>query len=325
MARVVPSEELRSFLLRVYRALETGDAQALNEMFSAEPYLLIVGSDAEEWMTGREGVQIFIAQIDAMAGFSLEPTRIVAFATDTVGWVADEPILRLATGIELRPRVTATLAIERGHWRMVQWHFSIPRSNEEALGYLLPTGIEMVEQAVREDRPDLAPISAPDGTVTIMFSDIESSAALLERLGDTEFMHMLAWHDRIVTTTAEQHRGFVVKSEGDGFMLAFPSAASALRAALSVREQIRAGFSGIPIRVRMGLHSGEAIRRDDDFYGRTVVIAARVSSHALGDEILASSLVHELARGLGTFSFGPPRIATFKGLEGDFTVHPVVA
>jgi len=78
---------------------------------------------------------------------------------------------------------------------------------------------------------DLRAISAPDGTVTIVFSDIESSTALLERLGDTEFMQMLAWHDRIVRTTAEEHRGFVVKSEGDGFMLAFPSAASALRAA----------------------------------------------------------------------------------------------
>ncbi len=325
VARAAPSEELRSFLLRFYRALETGDAAALGEMFSAEPHLLIVGSDAEEWWTGRDGVGIFIAQIDGMAGVALEPSRTMAFATDSIGWVADQPLMRLADGTEIRTRVTAVLAIERGHWRMVQWHFSIPQANEAVLGFQLPTGIEMVEQTVRDDRPDLTPISAPDGTVTIVFSDIESSTALNERLGDTDFVQMLAWHDRIVTTTAEQHRGFVVKSEGDGFMLAFPSAASALRAALSVREQIREGFSDVPVRVRLGLHSGEAIRRADDFYGRTVVIAARVSSHALGDEILASSLVHELARGLGTFDFGPPRTTTFKGLDGDFIVYPVLA
>jgi class 3 adenylate cyclase len=161
-------------------------------------------------------------------------------------------------------------------------------------------------------------------TVTIVFSDIESSTVLLERLGDTEFLRMLGWHDQIVRDTAEEHRGFVVKSQGDGFMLAFPSASFALRASLVMRDRVAEGFTGLPVRIRAGLHSGEAIKQHDDFYGRTVVIAARISALALGGEVLASDLVYALARGLGTFKFGAPRTATLKGLDGTFELYPVL-
>jgi len=98
------------------------------------------------------------------------------------------------------------------------------------------TSIDKIERSVRADRPDVRPASAPDGTVTIVFSDIESSTLLLERLGDTGFLHVVAWHDRIVRDTAGEYRGFVVKSQGDGFMLALPSAALALRASLTMRD-----------------------------------------------------------------------------------------
>ena len=129
----------------------------------------------------------------------------------------------------------------------------------------------------------------------------------------------------MVREAADKHRGFVVKSQGDGFMLAFPSAASALRASLDMRDRISAGFEGLPIRIRAGLHSGEAIKHDDDFYGKTVVVAARISALALGDEILASNLVYALSRSLGTFKFGNSRTASLKGLDGTFELHPVLA
>jgi class 3 adenylate cyclase len=146
----------------------------------------------------------------------------------------------------------------------------------------------------------------------------------MDRLGDTAFMRLLAWHDRIVRDSAAEHRGFVVKSQGDGFMLAFPSAAAALRGILVIRQRIAAGYEGLPVRIRSGLHSGEAIKHNDDFYGRTVVIAARISGLALGGEILASDLVFALARGLGTFTFGESRRASLKGLDGTFDLYPVL-
>ena len=238
--------------------------------------------------------------------------------------MADQPVLTLPDGLAVNVRITAVAAIERGHWRFVQWHASLGKTNEEALGRSLTTRIDDIERSVRAERPDLRQASAPDGTVTIVFSDIESSTVLLERLGDTGFLRMLGWHERIVRDAADEHRGYVVKSQGDGFMLAFPSAAFALRASLVTRERMAGGYEGLPIRIRAGLHSGEAIKHDDDFYGRTVVIAARISALALGGEILASDLVYALARGLGTFTFGEPRVAALKGLEGNFEVRPVL-
>ena len=292
MAEVVPSEELRSLLLRLYSAMEVQDVETLREMFSTGAHALAIGTDPNEWWTGSEALEVWIVQIREAGGFRFQARKPVAYCVGPVGWVADEPLVTIA--------------------------------NEESFGRAFTTSVDRIERSVRADRPDVGPASAPDGTVTIVFSDIESSTVLLERLGDTEFLRMLGWHDRIVRDTAEEHRGFVVKSQGDGFMLAFPSAAFALRASLTMRDRITEGFAGLPVRIRAGLHSGEAIKHDDDFYGRTVAIAARISALALGGEVLASDLVYALARGLGTFTFGDPRTATLKGIDGTFDLHPVL-
>ena len=325
MAEISPSEELRAFLLRLYAAFGDNDADAVREMFSKNKHLLYIGTDPEEWWTGPDSAEIMLRQNAELGGIEIFPGAPVAYSIGNVGWIADKIRVVLRTGAEIDVRLTLVLAIERGQWRIVQWHGSIGEKDEVAFGKSLPKNIDHIERSVREERLDMRPAAAPDGTVTIAFTDIESSSVLLDRVGDAAFMRVLGWHDRIVRDAAERQNGFVVKSQGDGFMLAFPSAALALRATLSMRERIKAGFEGLPVRIRVGLHSGEAIKRSDDFYGRTVVIAARIGSLALGDEILASDLVYALARGLGTFTFGPPRAAALKGLDGSFDLYPVVS
>jgi len=324
VADVVPSEELRSFLPRFYAAWESQDIESLREMLSTGAHLLVIGTDPNEWWIGSDAAEVWTVQVREMKGVRFKPGRLAAHSIGNVGWIADETLVTFASGVEVRMRVTAVVVIERGHWRIAHWHGSLAQTNEEALGISLTTSIDRIEQSVRDDRPDVRPAAAPDGTVTIVFCDIESSTVLLDRLGDTGFLRLLAWHDRIVRDTAEKNRGFVVKSQGDGFMLAFPSAASALRASIALRERTAVGFEGFPIRIRAGLHSGEAIKQDDDFFGRTVVIAARISALALGDEILASDLVYALARSLGTFKFGVRRMTALKGLDGTFDLHPVL-
>jgi class 3 adenylate cyclase len=324
MAEIVPSEELRAFYLRFCGAMSADDADTVRGMFSTNACLLYVGTDPEEWWTGPDSAEIMLRQNRELGGIELRPGSPVAHGLGNVGWIGDRMRVVLRTGAEIGVRLTLVLAIERGQWRIVQWHGSIGEKDEVAFGRALAKNIDHIERQVRDERLDVRPASAPDGTVTIAFTDIESSSVLLDRLGDAAFMRVLSWHDRIVREAAEQQNGFVVKSQGDGFMLAFPSAAFALRASLAMRERIKPGFEGLPVRIRVGLHSGEAIKRSDDFYGRTVVIAARIGSAALGDEILASDLVYALARGLGTFTFGAPRAAALKGLEGSFDLYPVI-
>lgn len=321
---VVPSEEIRAALLRATRAWNMRDRAALEDLISSQAYVMGVGSDPREWWHGPGAVGANLSHLEELPPYRLEidPADVVAYACGDVGWAVAPIQVKFENGIEFVLRETNVFVIERGHWRVAHWHNSIGIRNEDAIGVTLTTSIERTEQAVRVARPDVAPVAAPDGTVSVMFSDIESSTVLLERLGDTEFVRLLAWHDEVVREAADEHRGYIVKSRGDGFMVAFSSAALALRCGLAIQEGLAPGYQGISVRVRIGVHAGEALRHADDFYGRTVVIAARIADLALGGEILVSELVHELARGLGTFRFGEPRTAHLKGLNGDFRVYP---
>lgn len=325
MSEVVPSEELRSFMNRFYEAWQAWDFDTMRDMISTKPHSLIIGTDPDEWWDSGDALDIWMVQAREMGRISIRSTSLSTYTCGNVGWISDRATMTLEGAVpSATMRLTGVVAIERGHWRFVQMHASVGQANEQALGRSLTTRIEKIARSVRAERPDVSRASAPDGTVTIVFSDMESSTVLLDRLGDTAFVRLLAWHDDIVRGTAEAHRGHVVKSQGDGFLLAFPSAAYALRACLVMRDRIAHGFEGLPIRIRAGLHSGEAIHQNDDFYGKTVVIAARISALALGGEILASDLVYQLARSLGTFTFGERRTAQLRGLTGDFELRPVL-
>jgi class 3 adenylate cyclase len=301
------------------------DRAAVEDLISFEAYGVWIGSDPREWWHGPAGVAANLAHLEELPPFRLEidPGDVVAYARGDTGWVVGRAHMVFDNGADFVLRTTGVLVIERGHWRVAHWHNSIGIPNEEAIGVSLTTSIQRTERAVRDERPEVETAAAPDGTVTLMFSDIESSTVLLERLGDTEFMALLGWHDAIVRDTVGEHRGYIVKSQGDGFMVAFPSAAFALRCGSTIQQRLATGYHGLRVRVRIGLHAGEALRHSDDFYGRTVVIAARIADLALGGEILVSELVHELARGLGTFRFSESRTAHLKGLEGEFRLYPV--
>jgi class 3 adenylate cyclase len=86
--------------------------------------------------------------------------------------------------------------------------------------------IDRVLSWVEEERPDLAGATAPDGTVTILFTDIEDSTALNERLGDRRWLEVLRAHNQVVRRCIGEHGGYEVKSQGDGFMIAYPRPAA---------------------------------------------------------------------------------------------------
>jgi class 3 adenylate cyclase len=170
--------------------------------------------------------------------------------------------------------------------------------------------------------------SVVGGTVTIAFTDIVDSTALGAALGDREWFALLGRHDRITRGLLPAYRGSEIKHQGDGFMLAFPSArqavgfGAALQAELARRRDLDPSF---PLHVRMGVHTGEVLRVDGDLFGRHVNIAARVAGAAGADEVLVSQLVYELVSAMGDLAFGVPRSVTLKGFADPFLVRPLDA
>jgi len=170
---------------------------------------------------------------------------------------------------------------------------------------------------VGRSRPDLSRAVSADGTVTVLFTDIEGSTQLTEALGDAEWITVLRAHNAIVREQVAAHSGIEVKSQGDGFMLAFASPEDALGCAIGIqRALVEPPSGGHRLRVRIGLHTGEPIREEDDFFGTSVILAARIAAEARGGEILVSRLVRDLTESSGRFSFSDPMDVELKGLSG---------
>jgi adenylate cyclase len=161
---------------------------------------------------------------------------------------------------------------------------------------LLMAPIEELTQWAFDDRVEIDAVASPDGTVTVMFSDIEDSTRLNEQLGDKGWVRVLSAHDKVVRTEVRKHRGHVVKSQGDGFMLVFGDPADAVGAALRIQRSVGRTQSQLrrtTVRVRIGIHVGTAIARDGDYFGRNVAKAARVAAVAAGGQVLVSDEVRE--------------------------------
>jgi class 3 adenylate cyclase len=211
--------------------------------------------------------------------------------------------------------------------RLVRRSGRIQRLADRAMARLrAQSTIDRMLTWVEAERPDLERATAPDGTVTLLFSDIEGSTQLNDRLGDQRWLQVLSGHNALVRGAIREHEGYEVKAQGDGFMVAFPSARKAIHAAIAIQRAI-AGYrhehADAPIKVRIGLHTGEAIHRGGDFFGKSVALAARIADQGRGGEILVSSLVKELTDSAGDVEFDPPRRADLKGFGEGYTLYPV--
>ncbi|MGH2728017.1 MAG: adenylate/guanylate cyclase domain-containing protein, partial [Actinomycetota bacterium] len=139
---------------------------------------------------------------------------------------------------------------------------------------------------------------------------------MAERLGDERWLGVVRRHNEIVREHIAAHGGIEVKALGDGFMLAFPTPSDAVSCAVAIQRAFAAhntAHPDEPIRVRVGVHAGQAIKEGEDFYGKTVILAARIAAEARGGEILVSSAAREHASEVTT---DESRVAELKGLSG---------
>ncbi|MDO8611264.1 MAG: adenylate/guanylate cyclase domain-containing protein [Dehalococcoidia bacterium] len=179
------------------------------------------------------------------------------------------------------------------------------------------------------EAPEATPAPAqPSGFRTILFTDVEGSTALTQRLGDAKAREVLREHERIVRECLATHGGSEVKTMGDGFMASFGSATRVLECAVAIQRAFQewnagAGAHGhAPLQIRIGLNAGEPIAEEEDLFGTAVIAAARIAGQASGGEILASDVVRQLVAGKG-FLFSDRGDAVLRGFDDPVRLYEV--
>ncbi|MGN6172882.1 MAG: adenylate/guanylate cyclase domain-containing protein [Streptosporangiaceae bacterium] len=135
-------------------------------------------------------------------------------------------------------------------------------------------------------------------TLTFLFTDIEGSTALLRRLGDGGYAQVLAGHHALIRSGLAAHQGQEVDTQGDAFFAVFSSPKACVAAVMQMQQAIEAhGWpAGEHVRVRMGVHTGEAARTATGLVGLDVHRAARVAAAGYGGQVLLSETAAALVR-----------------------------
>jgi len=200
---------------------------------------------------------------------------------------------------------------------------------EQGITGVIQSTIEDLTAWANEEQAEIVHMAAPDGTVTIVFSDIENSTQLNARMGDRTWVRVLEAHDQVLRSRIAQYRGQVVKTAGDGFMVAFRDPEAACRAAVAIQSDLRRPSEVLrrhgKVRVRIGIHLGQVVAKDGDYFGENVALAARVADLASGGEVLCSDAVREaLEDDAAVELVDPTDPLELKGLPGRHVVWRVV-
>jgi class 3 adenylate cyclase len=201
--------------------------------------------------------------------------------------------------------------------------------HREAHGLLANEVIQVDEDAVRRFMGGIVEHAVGEAYVAtalraILFTDIEGSTSLTQRLGDAGAMTVLRAHDRIARGAIARFHGSEVKHTGDGLMASFPSIVDAVQSAVEIQRQIahENAASETPLKLRIGIAAGEPVTEGNDLFGAAVQLAARLCERASPDQVLVTSAVRDLAMGKG-LEFnrrGPLRL---KGFDEPVRVYEV--
>lgn len=332
MMRGSPAAEAAALAIpyKFAEAYARRDLQGVLALFADDRDVVFLGTGKDERRVGIAAVREHIERnLDQSRALFFRFDWVRASSAGPVAWVAAEGVMMAELAreeLEIPVRFTGVLTVIHGDWLLVQAHLSMPAVGQEA-GESFPSSLQVLADAVQEERPNLETRRGPDGTVTLLFTDIEDSSVLNEQLGDLRWMEVLRMHNQIVRAQAARHGGYEVKSYGDGFMFAFRSGREAIHAAIDLQraiEQHNESFPDMKIRIRCGLHAGEMVKEEDDFFGRNVVLAARIADSAPPGTIWVSSLLKALTESSGDIKFGPVKTLELKGLSGTQRIYEVL-
>ena len=169
-------------------------------------------------------------------------------------------------------------------------------------------------------------VGQTEGTVTIMFTDVEGSTRLLSTRGFTESHEIMRAYETIIDDKVSEHAGRRIKGLGDGFMISFGSVRHAVECALDIQRSIAAYSKQNPerkVKVRIGLNTGEVVEEAGDIFGAAVNVAARVAGKARGGEILVSEVVRQLVGPVSEMTFAYRGRYKLKGFPDRWRLHQV--
>ena len=310
------------------RRVEEGRLEEALELSRGE---LLVGLD-EDWVyerrdEHRDRVAGVLARLAADAERDGDMARAIGHTRRQVALdpLAEEPqrelMRRLAAAGD---RAAAIRTYERLARRFRDELRVVPSQATRALAEELRRGDEGPEPlGVSPGPPSAADAPVAAAIVTLLFTDLVGSAALLSALGDDEAERLRRVHFGLLRDVASAHSGREVKNLGDGLMVAFPSAVEAVGCAIAIQQAVdrhNARQADDRLWVRVGLNVGEPIRDEGDYFGTPVVVAKRLCDAADGGQILASELVRGLVGSRGGFSFRPCDPVALKGFPEPFAV-----
>lgn len=316
MDPIKPSPELAAVAARWLNALKNKQRETLTNMFSASEHIRYIGSSFNELWSGQILRNGYADHAEEIPEFTIENDAIEAFESSNTGWASWVGELRFPENdTACVERFTWVFVLEHGVWKIAHVHVSNPTSNIEKLG-VEHTAFDRLISAAKEE------FSAPSGedTATVMFTDIADSSSIAATIGDRAWAKVISEHLRALSETIEGNGGKIVKTLGDGTMSCFSSARNALTSAISIQKLTRQESGGHVLEVRIGMHTGDVVQSNGDFFGTVVNKAARIAASASPGQILVSEASRSMVEGSPEFTFESPISVALRGIEGDHSI-----
>ena len=306
------SPELAAVASRWVLAIQNKDREALTNLFSATEHVRYLGTAPDEYWSGailRDG---YADHAEEIPDFVIRNVEVEAFECGSVGWASwiGETQFDIV-GSESVARFTLVFVLEGGTWKIAHVHASNPTSNIEKLG-IEHSALHGLVLAAKEGFK----LVGGEETATVMFTDIASSSSIANSVGDRAWASTINWHFETVSEMIEDNDGHIVKTLGDGTMSTFSSARAAMTAARAIQKLVTEAKREPQLVVRIGIHTGNVIRADGDFFGNVVNKAARIAAAANPGQILVSDVTRIMAESSVGFDFESPVSVTLRGIEG---------
>lgn len=314
------SPEIEAVVTRWLHAIAAKDTATLVNLLSTSEHLTYVGTDADEIWGGSMLRSGFPEHISEIPPFTIDTHRVEGYAAGSVGWAFWIGRLQFE-GIEepRRMRHSWVLMLEQGIWRIVDTHVSTPRPNIETMGRDHFAFDALIEAA----RSEAAPLPG-EGTATIMFTDIVNSTGMAATVGDTLWTLVIRKHHDLLGGVIGAEGGQLIKTLGDGSMSSFTSVRAALAAARGIQAAVSSSTDEPVLSVRIGLHTGDVIQAEGDFFGTAVNKAARIAAVAEPAQILVSSATRAMVDADNRFRFLSEENVSLRGLDGPQSVSSLV-